>query len=116
MVLDLQPREGDLPAEIAPQVIPQAEVVAITAMAISNHTMQDLLEMCSSKALVMIVGPSTPMSEVLFGHGADMLCGSVVTDLEAVLQAVGQGANFRQIHKAGVRLITVKRPGFSTSV
>jgi len=32
--------------------------------------------------------------------------GAIVEDIPAVLAAVGQGANFRQVHKAGVRLIT----------
>jgi len=56
-----------------------------------------------------VLGPSTPLSPVLFDYGVDLLCGSIVTDIEPVLRAVRQGANFRQVHKAGVQLICMAR-------
>ena len=37
-VLELNPRPGDLPNNAAKDVIPSADVVAITAMALLNHT------------------------------------------------------------------------------
>ncbi|TET82892.1 MAG: hypothetical protein E3J37_06445 [Anaerolineales bacterium] len=114
IVLDRHPREGDLPAEAAPQVVPDAEVIAITGMTLVNHTLEDLLKLCSPQALVILLGPSTPFSQVLFDYGVDMLCGSLVTDIEPVLSAVSQGANFRQVHHAGVRLVTVVRSGFGS--
>lgn len=109
-VLDFQPREGDLPAEAAPDVLMNADVVAITGTTLINHTLEGLLNLCSSHALVLILGPSTPLSPVLFEHGIDLMCGSVVTAIEPVLRAVRQGANFRQVHRAGVRLVNVGRP------
>jgi uncharacterized protein (DUF4213/DUF364 family) len=57
---------------------------------------------------VLVLGPSTPLSPVLFDHGAHLLSGSVVEDIESVLRAVAQGANFRQVHRQGVRLVTMK--------
>jgi uncharacterized protein (DUF4213/DUF364 family) len=110
MVLDKHAQEGDLPADAAPNVLPQAEVVAITGMAIANHTLEDLLKLCSPQALVMVLGPSTPPSQVLFDYGVHILACSVVTAIEPVLQAIVQGANFRQIHRIGVKLVTLKRP------
>ena len=116
IVIDRHPREGDLPAEAAPQVIPEAEVIVITGMTLVNHTMENLLEMCPPQSLVIILGPSTPLCPVLFDYGVDMLCGSVVTAIEPVVRAVDQGANFRQVHQAGVRLINVVRPGLISRV
>ncbi len=110
-VLELDPREGDLPAEAAPQVIPAADVVAITGMTLVNHTLESLLNLCTPGATVLVLGPSTPLSPLLFARGVDLLAGSVVTDIEGVLRAVSQGANFRQVHRAGVRLVTIARPG-----
>jgi uncharacterized protein (DUF4213/DUF364 family) len=109
-VLEHQPGEGDLPADAAPEVLPRADVVAITGTTLINHTLEDLLKLCSPEALVLVLGPSTPLSPTLFNHGIDFLSGSVVTDIQAVLKAVGQGANFRQIHRAGVRLVNMRRP------
>ncbi len=111
-VLERDPRKGDLSAEAAPQVIPQSDVVAITGMTMVNHTLQGLLRLCKPEALVMVLGPSTPFSPVLYEYGVDLLSGSIVTEIEPVLRTVSQGANFRQVHQAGVRLVTVARPGF----
>ena len=59
-VLELRPREGDLHASDSPVIIPRADVVAITSMAFINGTMDDLLELCSPEAFVIVLGPSSP--------------------------------------------------------
>ncbi len=109
-VLEEHPQPGDLPVSAAPRVLDGADVVALTSMTIHNHTLPDLLRLCRPEALIILLGPSTPLSPVLFEHGVDILCGSVVTDIEAVLRVVGQGGNFRQIHRAGVRTVTMVSP------
>jgi uncharacterized protein (DUF4213/DUF364 family) len=107
-VLEQQPGPGDLPSEAAPDIIPQADVVAITGMTLVNHTLEGLLALCRPEALVLVLGPSTPLSPALFDYGVHILSGSVVEDTEAVLRAVSQGANFRQVHRQGVRLVTMQ--------
>jgi uncharacterized protein (DUF4213/DUF364 family) len=107
-VLEKRPQGDDLPAEAAPQVIPQADVVAISGTTLMNRTFDDLVALCRPDALVLVLGPSTPLSPVLFDHGVHILSGAVVEDIEAVLRAVSQGANFRQVHRHGVRLVTMR--------
>jgi len=107
-VLELQPGPGDLPSDAAPDVIPRADVVAITGTTLINHTLEGLLALCRPEALVLVLGPSTPLSPVLFDHGVHILSGAVVEDSEAVLRAMSQGANFRQVHRQGVRLVTMQ--------
>jgi uncharacterized protein (DUF4213/DUF364 family) len=108
-VLEQRPMEGDYPAEAATDLIPRAEVVAITSSALINHTLDGLLALCRPDALVMMLGPSTPLSPVLFNHGVNILSGSKVVDEEAVLRTVSQGATFQQVE--GVRLLTLRRSG-----
>ena len=115
IVLERTPSQGDLPAEAAPDVLPNADFVAITGMTLANHTLEGLLKLCSQEAVVMVLGPSTPLSPVLFDFGIDFISGSVVTRIDPVLRAVAQGGNFRQVHKAGVRLVNMVRPGFAFS-
>lgn len=110
-VLEQRPRPGDIPANFAVEFIPKADVVAITGTTLINHTLTELLSLCSPDAIVILLGPSTFLSTVLFDYGIDMLCGSVVTDIEAVLTTVGQGGNFRQVHRAGVQLVSMSRTG-----
>jgi uncharacterized protein (DUF4213/DUF364 family) len=105
-VLDLNPKGEDLPANEAPNLLPEAGLVAITGMAFINQTLQELLSYCKPEAFVLILGPSTPLSPVMGEAGVNLLAGAIVENIPAVLSALGQGANFRQLHKAGVRLIT----------
>jgi uncharacterized protein (DUF4213/DUF364 family) len=111
-VIERAPREGDLPEAAASEVLPKAEVVAITGMAFVNRSLDDLLGLCSPEATVIVLGPSTPMSRVLLESSVHLASGSIVTAIEPVLRAVSQGGNFRQVHHAGVRLVTIARPDF----
>ncbi len=107
-VLSLAPSGRDLPADAAPEILPYVDVVAITAQSLINHTMEDLLDLCSPGAIVIVLGPSTPFSDVLFGYGVDYLCGSIIEDRDNVLKAVSEAGNFQQVHQAGVRLVTIE--------
>ncbi|MBU0492865.1 MAG: DUF364 domain-containing protein [Chloroflexi bacterium] len=106
-VLELRPQPGDLPAEAAARVLPQADVVALTATSLINHTIDDLLALCRPDAYVVLMGPSTPLWPGLFTHGVDVLAGSQVTDVETVLRVAGQGATFRQLKRSGIQLVTL---------
>jgi len=110
-VIEQHPAGDDYPASSAADLIPRADVVALTASALINHTLDDLLALCSPEALVMILGPSTPLSPVLFEHGATIIAGSRVVDEAVVLNSIGQGATFQQV--TGVRLLAFARPGAS---
>jgi uncharacterized protein (DUF4213/DUF364 family) len=106
-VLELSPGPGDLPADMAPEIIPKADVVAITGMALINGTFEGLVALCRPDAFVLVLGPSTPLSPILFDYGVDAISGAVITNIGPALAAVSQGANFRQI--PGKRLLTMMR-------
>ena len=107
-VLEKRPVKGDLPADMAAEVLPQADVAAITGTSLINHTFEGLMKLCRPDALVVILGPTAPVSPLLFDYGADIICGTVVADAENVLRLIGQGANFGQVKRGGgVRLLTM---------
>lgn len=95
--------EVDLGEEAMARLLPEADVVAITATTILNRTLPDVLAHVSPDAFVMLLGPSTPLTPALFDFGFDLLCGTVVDDPEAVVRAVEQGAVTSQI--PGVRRV-----------
>lgn len=103
-VIEQHPAEDEYPSEAAPDLIPQADIVAITSSTLVNHTLAGLLALCRPQAAVMLLGPSTPLSPILFDHGVTILSGARVFDEAAVLRTVGQGASFRQVE--GVKLLT----------
>jgi uncharacterized protein (DUF4213/DUF364 family) len=108
-VLELRPQAGDFPAEHAQTVLPEADIVAITGSAFINHTMESLLGLCRPGSLVVVLGPTTPLSPVLFDYGVDVISGTRVIDPLLALRCVSEGAVFRQMQ--GVRLLTMQRTG-----
>ena len=69
-VLELDPQPGDLPASKAPDVLPGADMVAITAMTLLNGTLESMLALCSPGAFVILLGPSAPLTPLMFAVSA----------------------------------------------
>ena len=110
-VLELDPRAGDIPSEQAPDYLPKADMVVITATTLINHTFEGLLSLCKPASRVLLLGPSTPLSPALFDHGIDLLCGTIVTDPQTVMLGISQGASAHQLHHAGAaRQVTLHKP------
>ena len=99
--------EGELQRLMAR--LPEADVCAITGTTLINHTLPDILDRLRPECFRLMLGPTTPLSPILFDHGLDVLSGVVVTDPERVLACVRQGAGFRQIE--GRRLVSMVRGG-----
>lgn len=103
-VFDLRPTEGDLSPEKAPGILPQADVVAMTANTLITKAAEEYLALCKPSALKIMMGPSTPMTPLLFDHGFDVLAGTHITNLELARQYISQGASYSQVE--GVEKIT----------
>lgn len=108
-VIEKRPVEDDLDAWRAAETIPQADIVAITGSAFVNGTIHELLPMAGRDSLVMVLGPSTPMSPVLFDHGVDVVSGTQVVDTALALRSLSEGATYRQMQ--GVRRLTMAKAG-----
>jgi hypothetical protein len=106
-VIEKNPREGDLDETQTDRLIPQADLVAITGTALTNHTIGHLLALCRPETFVILLGDTAPLSRILFEHGVDAVSGTKVVDCELALKCVSQGANFRQIK--GTRRLTLLR-------
>ncbi|MBW1890402.1 MAG: DUF364 domain-containing protein [Deltaproteobacteria bacterium] len=106
-VIEKNPIAGDFGEAEADKLIPRADVVAITGTALTNHTMQHLLELCHPGAFVIALGDTAPLSTILFDYGLDAISGTRVYDADLALQCVSQGANFRQIK--GVKRLTLMK-------
>lgn len=102
--LEMEPQAGELPPCACEEVIPVSDIVVITATALINKTLPRLLEL-GRHPTAIVLGPSTPMNEVLFHYGADVLAGIRVTDANRLIASVMQGVKkFKKL--AGIEAIT----------
>jgi uncharacterized protein (DUF4213/DUF364 family) len=111
-VIEKNPNEGDSPEDEAQNLVPKADVVAITGTAFTNHTIDHLLGLCNPRAYVIILGDTSPLSPILFDYGIDAISGTKVIDFHLALLCVSQGATFRQMK--GIELLTMMKKHYCT--
>ncbi len=109
IVLEQNPTGDEYPAEAAPDLVPTADVIAITATTLLNDTFTDLLRLCRPDALVALVGPTAPLSPVFFAYGVDIIAGVEVVDKEATLRSICQGTTYHDVQ--GTRRVALFRSG-----
>ena len=100
LVIELDAKKGEYPAEKSEEVINQCDHVIITSSAIVNHTIGNLLRLAKNKE-VALVGPGTPLTPALFDHGINVLSGMIVTDPDLAFRSVSEGGAVQALKKAG---------------
>lgn len=105
-VFERKLQDGDLPAEQMPEYLPQADVLVLTAQVIANNCFQKIVDF-APQAFKIMLGPSTPLSPVLFDYDMDVLGGVRIKDPQLVYNYIAQGAYFRQL--PGIQKITMKK-------
>ncbi|SHI86132.1 hypothetical protein SAMN02745691_00938 [Parasporobacterium paucivorans DSM 15970] len=106
-VLERDPWAGDYPDSACEYLLPEQDFVFITGTAFTNKTMPRLIEL-SRKARIILVGPSVPISEVLFKYGVYIIAGFIVTDEKLIWKAVQEGKKMN-IFKHGGEMICIRR-------
>lgn len=78
-ILERNPRPGDYPDSACDWLLPQCDVVIMTASTLVNKTLPHLLDLCRN-AYTILAGPSCPMCPELLTLGIDRIAGLVITD------------------------------------
>ncbi|HNV71369.1 MAG TPA: DUF364 domain-containing protein [Candidatus Ozemobacteraceae bacterium] len=107
VILEKRPQPGDLPAEEAPNVIPHADVVALTGVTCLNDTIEGILALKKPGARFIALGPTIPLSSLLFDAGIDVVGGAWVDDETRALPMLAQGATARLLK--GTRNVLMAR-------
>ncbi|KPL18810.1 MAG: hypothetical protein AMJ92_06165 [candidate division Zixibacteria bacterium SM23_81] len=105
-VLEKRLQPGDLPESAVGRILPLADVIAISATTLINHTLDGILKSCRKDSFRIMLGATTPLSPVLLDNGLDALCGVQIADPQMVLTHIQEGAIFRQVK--GVRLVCIR--------
>jgi uncharacterized protein (DUF4213/DUF364 family) len=97
-----------LPESATPVLLPQCQVVVMSATTLLNHTIDALLELSKKAREIAILGPSTPFLPEIFGHhGVTLLSGLQAADPAKILQIVSEGGGTRQFLRA-VRKLSLR--------
>ena len=104
-LFELRRVPGALPKDQWETMLPMLDVLALTGTALLTRHMAWYLSR-ATRAKIVILGPTTPVSSTLFEYGADYLCGSVVTDMGKVAQGIRAGVSFSKIKKNGGVIFT----------
>ncbi|HPN30173.1 MAG TPA: DUF364 domain-containing protein [bacterium] len=107
-VFDNSPKEdGDMHSSDIVNYLPECDTVAITGTSMFNGTVESILKNVKKEAYKIMLGPSTPMSKIMFDFGFDALCGTIVVDKEKTLNYISQAVSFKQIK--GVEHLILKK-------
>ncbi len=101
-VLEFAPQEGDYPEWAAEALLPEAEFVVITAVALVNKALPRFLKLAQG-AKVVVVGPSTPMAPMLQEFGISDLSGIVIKD-GAKARRICSGQEQLKIYTSGQKV------------
>ena len=96
-VLEMNPRPGDIMFDKAAEILPMADVVAVTATTLLNGTCAEILDLISEKAFTIMLGPTTPFASCLFDWGIDVLAGCAITHPSAAFSGIKEGLTYRQL-------------------
>lgn len=106
-VIEREPGPGDYPEEAAGDLLPKAEQLVITASALANGTLPDLLNL-APQAFTVVLGPSTPLCPGLFRFGIDALSGLIPANVDAAAAVVAEGGAVSAL-KRTARYVTITR-------
>jgi uncharacterized protein (DUF4213/DUF364 family) len=80
------------PADMAREVVPEADVLLITGATLLNDTLEDLLGWARPEARITVVGPTVGMvPDAFLASGADILGSVRIKDPDAFLDLLAEG-------------------------
>ena len=104
------PDLGVLPDSDAACLLPECQIVVISATTLLNHTIDGLLDRCRVAREIAILGPSTPFLSEPFGkRGVTILSGIHVVDGPMVLRIVSEAGGTRSFGRA-IKKLSLRIP------
>jgi uncharacterized protein len=102
------PDLGVLPDSAAGDLLPQCQVVILSATTLLNQTIDGILECCKAAREIAVLGPSTPFLPEVFGpRGVTILSGIQVMDTPRALRVVSEAGGTRNFGRA-IRKLTLR--------
>jgi uncharacterized protein (DUF4213/DUF364 family) len=99
------------PAEQAPAVVPEADVLLITGTTLINDTLEELLRLAKPAARVTMVGPTVSLlPDAFLRRGADILGTVRITAPDEFLETLAEGGSgYHFLGRSAQKVVLVKR-------
>jgi uncharacterized protein (DUF4213/DUF364 family) len=99
------------PAEMAREVVPQADVLLMTGTTLLNDTLESLLSWAKPEARVIIVGPTVGLlPDAFLARGADYLGGVRITQPDEFLDLLAEGGSgYHFFGRVAEKLVLARR-------
>jgi uncharacterized protein len=111
-LFELQKVAGRTPPDQWDDILGRCQVLGLTGTTLLTRAMATYLEK-APQAYTIIIGPTTPLSPVLFAHGADVLAGSQIVSPDPVFDGIRQGMSFREFKKLGIQFVAWSKDSLS---
>ncbi len=90
-----------LPEQAAGDILPQCQIVILTATSLLNRTLDGLLDHCGSAREIVLLVPSTPLLPNIFApRGVTLLLGVEVIDPVQAMRVISEGGGTHQLSHA----------------
>lgn len=100
------------PADLAPEVVPGADVLLITGATLINDTLEDLLALARPEARVTVLGPTVGMlPDAFLARGADTLGSVRITRPDEFLDLLAEGGSAPHFLGRSAEKIVLARRG-----
>lgn len=106
-IIERVPQEGDYPDPASEFLLPAQDYVFLSGTTFINKTLPRLIEL-SRNAKTILVGPSVPMSPVLFDYGVEAIAGMVVVDEALSWRVIKEGGKMKAFKQSG-RMVCIRR-------
>jgi uncharacterized protein (DUF4213/DUF364 family) len=103
-LFELQKVAGRTPPDQWDEILGRCKVLGLTGTTLITRAMATYLQK-APHAYTIVIGPTTPLSPVLFSHGADVLAGCQLVKPDAVFAGIREGMSFRELKKLGIQFI-----------
>lgn len=97
------PSEGDYPVSAAEFLLPESDYVFLGGGGMIDKTLPRLLTLSKNAEKVVIVGPSTTLSPILFDYHVHDLSGYVVKDVQKAANLI-KGIEYGKIYSTGQKV------------
>ena len=101
-IIELCPQPGDIHWERSRRALRAAEIVFITGLTLVNGTFPEVVRRTPNARHRILLGPTVPLSPLLFRYGVDLVGSTIVLDVSRALDYFRRGEGHYVFEPAGV--------------